>query len=59
MRRIRLEKRVRHIERLWLDVLPLDPRDPGVLRAKAVARSLPREAPDSARSSGTARGVRR
>jgi hypothetical protein len=54
MRRIRIERRVRRIERWWLDVLSLDPRDPGLLQAKAVARSLPGEAPNSARSRSTA-----
>ena len=54
MRRIRIEKRVRRIERWWLDVLPLNPRDPGVVRAKAVARSLPGDVRNSARSSRTA-----
>ena len=37
MKRIRIQRpRVRH-ERPWLDVLPLDPRDPDIDRAKAVA----------------------
>jgi hypothetical protein len=39
MKRIRTAKpRVRR-ERLWSEDLPLDPRDPDVLRAKALARS--------------------
>jgi hypothetical protein len=54
MRRIRIEKPVRRIERWWLDVLPLDPRDPEVSRAKAVARSFPGEALSSGRPSRTA-----
>ena len=54
MRRIRIEKRVRRIERWWLDVLPLNPRDPGVVRAKAVARPCPEDVWNSARSSRTA-----
>jgi hypothetical protein len=37
MKRVRIQRpRVRH-ERLWLDVLPLDPRDPDIVRAKALA----------------------
>jgi hypothetical protein len=54
MRRIRIEKRGRRIERWWLDVLPLDPRDPAVSRAKAVPRSFPGNALNSARPSRTA-----
>jgi hypothetical protein len=39
MRRIRIEKvRVRREPR-WLEVLPLDPRDVEVLRAKAVQQA--------------------
>ena len=38
MKRIRIEKvRVRREPR-WLEVLPLDPRDVEVLRAKAIQR---------------------
>lgn len=41
MKRIRIQRpRVRH-ERPWLDVLPLDPRDPDIVRAKALAAARP------------------
>jgi hypothetical protein len=39
MRRIRMQPPKIRRERLWREVLPLDPRDPGVLRAKALGRS--------------------
>ena len=43
MKRIRIEKlRVRREPR-WLEVLPLDPRDVDVLRAKAVQQRWQRE----------------
>jgi hypothetical protein len=39
MQRIRIDRlRVRR-ERPWHEVLPLDPRDPDVVRAKALARA--------------------
>ena len=38
MRRVRIEKREVRREPSW-DSLPLDPRDPDVVRAKAVGRS--------------------
>ena len=37
MKRIRIQKPRVRSERSWLDVLPLDPRDPDVVRAKALA----------------------
>ena len=43
MKRIRIERKVRR-QRRWPEALPLDPRDPDVLRAKAPGRSCsPRE----------------
>jgi hypothetical protein len=39
MKRIRIEKVKGRREPRWLEVLPLDPRDVEVLRAKAVARA--------------------
>lgn len=39
MKRIRVERPKRPRERDWLTVLPLDPHDPDVLRAKAIGRS--------------------
>jgi hypothetical protein len=39
VRRIRIEKPKVHRERPWLEALPLDPRDPDVVRAKALGRS--------------------
>lgn len=39
MKRIRIEKpKVRQEDR-WPEVLPVDPRDPDLLRAKALARA--------------------
>ncbi len=37
MKRIRIQVRARR-EPLWHEELPLDPRDPDVVRAKALAR---------------------
>lgn len=34
MKRIRIERPKRARERPWFDILPLDPRDPDVVRAK-------------------------
>jgi hypothetical protein len=39
MKRIRVEKPKVRRERLWPEVLPLDPRDPELRRAKALARA--------------------
>ena len=39
MKRIRMAKPKARRERLWSEDLPLDPRDPDVRRAKALARS--------------------
>lgn len=39
MRRIRIEKPEGRRERSWLEALPLDPRDPDIVRAKAIDRS--------------------
>jgi hypothetical protein len=53
MRRIRVEKRVRRAAEDRNPVLPLDPRDPDVLRAK---RAAPLRA--ETRGSGSVGGVR-
>jgi hypothetical protein len=39
MKRIRIEKPKARRERAWSEVLPRDPRDPDVRRAKAIARA--------------------
>ena len=39
MKRIRVEKPKVRRERAWSEVLPLDPRDPDIRRAKALARA--------------------
>jgi hypothetical protein len=39
MKRIRIKKPKVQRERPWRDVLPLDPRDPDILRAKTLSRS--------------------
>ena len=39
MKRIRIEKLMVRREPRWLEVLPLDPRDVDVLRAKAVQQA--------------------
>jgi hypothetical protein len=36
MKRIRIERRKVRPEPCWLEVLPLEPRDPDVARAKAI-----------------------
>lgn len=41
MKRVRIEKPKRRVERWWLEVLPVDPRDPDVVRAKAFDRARP------------------
>jgi hypothetical protein len=38
MQRIRIEKARRRIDRDRYDVLPLDPRDPAIVRAKDLSR---------------------
>jgi hypothetical protein len=46
MKRIRIGRRRVRSERPWLDVLAPDPRDPDIVRAKALARTArSREAP--------------
>lgn len=45
MQQIRIEKPKVRRDRWWLEVLPLDPRDPDIVRAKCLARAkctLPR-----------------
>jgi hypothetical protein len=39
MKGIRIERPKSRRERPWLDPLPLDPRDPDVLRVKAISRT--------------------
>jgi hypothetical protein len=47
----KLMKRIRTVgpkaqrERPWLEDLPADPRDPDVVRAKALARARPADSP--------------
>ena len=43
MRRIRIERPTVRRERSRLDVPPLDPRDPDILRARAIDRSGERQ----------------
>jgi hypothetical protein len=40
MKRIRIQRPTARRERPWLKVLPLDPRDPDVVRAKTLGRSM-------------------
>jgi hypothetical protein len=39
LKRIRIERRKVRSERPWLEELPPDPRDPDIVRAKALARA--------------------
>ena len=39
MKRIRIERRRVRSERPWLEELPPDPRDPDIVRAKALAQT--------------------
>jgi hypothetical protein len=39
VQRIRIDRPKARRERLWLEDLPADPRDPDVIRAKALARA--------------------
>jgi len=39
MRRIRIHRGKVRRDRHWLEVLALDPRDPDIVRAKAIGRS--------------------
>jgi hypothetical protein len=43
MRCIRIQRRKAKRDRHWLDVLPRDPRDPDVVRAKQLDRSTGRD----------------
>jgi hypothetical protein len=43
VRRIRIERPTVRPDRSWLDVLPLDVRDPDIVRAKAIDRSGDRQ----------------
>jgi hypothetical protein len=50
VKRIRIDKpRIRR-DRGWLEVLPADPRDPDVIRVKALARSRLADSPRSNRA---------
>jgi hypothetical protein len=42
MRRIRIHRRKVRRARPWLGVLVLDPRDPDIIRAKTIGRSVER-----------------
>ena len=39
VQRIRIDRPKTRRDRLWLEDLPADPRDPDVIRAKALARA--------------------
>jgi len=39
MQQIRIEKPKVRRDRWWLEVLPLDPRDPDIVRAKCLGRT--------------------
>lgn len=41
MKRIRVDRQRIRRERVWTEDLPADPRDPDVVRAKALARARP------------------
>jgi hypothetical protein len=41
MKRVRIGRRRVRSERPWLEALSLDPRDPDIVRAKALARATP------------------
>lgn len=43
MRRIRIQRPKRQRERRWAEGLPVEPRDPDIVRAKALERSTSRE----------------
>jgi hypothetical protein len=50
MKRIRIDKpRIRR-ERSWPEDLPIDPRDPDVVRAKALARARRAESSQASRA---------
>jgi hypothetical protein len=40
MKRVRIEKQTSRRKRAWLEILPLDPRDPDVVRAKGLPFSI-------------------
>lgn len=48
MKRIRIQKPRARRERPWSEALPPDPRDPDIVRAKALARGRP--SPDDVRT---------
>jgi len=52
MQRIRIHQPKARRERPWHDVLPPDPRDPDVVRAKALARAGDRAGRRTARRDG-------
>jgi len=39
VKRIRIDRHRARLERPWLEILPPDPRDPDVVRVKALARA--------------------
>jgi hypothetical protein len=45
MKRIRIDRQRSRRKRDWLEDLPTDPRDPDVVRAKALARNRPTDSP--------------
>jgi hypothetical protein len=52
MKRIRIGRRRVRGERPWLEELPPDPRDPDIVRAKALARTTPSMAARSMKEPG-------
>jgi len=54
MKRIRAGRARIRRERPWLEDLPVDPRDPDVVRAKALARARLAGSPEAGRSPGQA-----
>jgi hypothetical protein len=52
MRQIRITKRRGRTERWWLEPLPLDPRDPDIVRAKELDRRAHARTTRSSRTTG-------
>ena len=50
VQRIRIDKPKTRRERLWPEDLPADPRDPDVVRAKALARARSADASRTSRA---------
>jgi hypothetical protein len=59
VRSVRVERPKVRRDRSWLEVLPLDPRDPEMIRAKAIDRSGDRRSGASPRSRASAGQVGR